>query len=503
MELPSSPTYMVGTTHWRRLTHTHGGHSGEKFDGNPEYFFTPEFGVTGPQWFSEVYEYDNSQPASMIWYHDHALGITRLNVYAGMAGGYIIRDDMDTGKPDNPLKLPTFPYEVPLVVQDRMFKENGELFYPAFNGDPFYTDFITDEGATVGDDDPSALAEVFGDFIVVNGKIWPKLEVEPRKYRLRFLNGCDSRFMVLEFIAVNLGDVDPSQGTPIPFTVIGGDQGLAKTAVETTKIVFEPSSRYDVIIDFSAFDQQRIVLKNTGGDEPFGGDIPGPQNFEHTDKVMAFDIVLELDTTVPDDFNADAISVPMTEREPTRVRKLALFEGHDQFGRLQPLLGTAEPAADKDGNFINWPDTELYRKVGLVGPMEGAMTWHAPTTENPNLGDTEDWEIWNVSADAHPIHVHLVRFELINRRHIIFDSNVNEDGEIEFHEPDHTPPAGDGTYTVDQPLIQHDGTIGEGYIIKGHTLGSIVDESTLPEYLNNYPRDVITGKSFAPCLCQQ
>lgn len=479
--------YTIETHGTPIVPHLHGGHTVDKFDGNPEYFFTPDFGVKGPQWHSEVYEYENRQPASLIWYHDHALGITRLNVYAGMAGGYVVRDEQDTGKADNPLKLPAYPYEIPLIVQDRMFKENGVLFYPAFSGDPFYKDFITDEEAWVGDDDPSALAEFFGDFIVVNGKIWPKLEVEPRKYRLRLLNGCDSRFMVLEFFA--------AAGSLIPFHVIGGDQGLAESAVETTRVVFEPSARHDIVIDFSSFDQQRIVLRNTGGDEPFGGDIPGPQAFNHTDKVMAFDVVLQLDTTVPDDFNPDAISVPVQDTAPARIRKLALFEGHDQLGRLQPLLGTAEPATDKDGNPIHWPDTKLYREAGLVGPMEGAMPWHAPTTENPNVGDTEDWEIWNVSADAHPIHVHLVSFQLVKRQHIVFDSNVNDDGEIEFHEPDHLPPAGDGTYTVDQPLVQHDGSIGEGYIIKNPTVGELVDESTLPEYLSNFPRDVITGKA--------
>lgn len=153
------------------VPHLHGGHTAATSDGNPEYFFTPEFAIKGPQWTHETYTYENDQAATCIWYHDHALGITRLNVYAGMAGFYFIRDGQDTGKPGNPLKLPAFPYEIPLVVQDRMFKENGELFYPAHNGDPFYSDFITDEGATVGDDDPTALAEMFGDFMTVNGYV--------------------------------------------------------------------------------------------------------------------------------------------------------------------------------------------------------------------------------------------------------------------------------------------------------------------------------------------
>jgi spore coat protein A, manganese oxidase len=153
------------------VPHLHGAHSDYRYDGNPEYFFSPEFGVKGPHWVNETYTYDNSQGSCCLWYHDHALGITRLNVYAGMAGFYLIRDEKDTGKQDNPFQLPAFPYELPLLVQDRMFKETGELFYPSFKGDPYYKDFITDEGAVVGDDDPSALAEFFGDHMVVNGYV--------------------------------------------------------------------------------------------------------------------------------------------------------------------------------------------------------------------------------------------------------------------------------------------------------------------------------------------
>ena len=190
-----------------------------------------------------------------------------------MAGFYIVRDDKDTGKPDNPLRLPAFPYELPLVVQDRMFKENGELFYPSFKGDPFYFDFITDEGADLGDDDPTAMAEMFGDHMVVNGKIWPKATVEPRKYRLRLLNGCDSRFLVVQFVSVVKDATSLEGGELVDFTVIGGDQGLVTSQPKTLQtLVFEPSGRYDVIIDFAPLQGRRIVMKNLGGDEPYGGD---------------------------------------------------------------------------------------------------------------------------------------------------------------------------------------------------------------------------------------
>ncbi len=195
------------------VAHVHGGHSDFQYDGNPEFFFSPGYTIRGPQWVDKRYLYDNSQPAGTVWYHDHALGITRLNVYAGMAGFYIIRDDFDTGLFGNPLDLPAFPYEAAFAIQDKMFKANGELFYPAFPGDPFYDDFITGEGAVLPPDifpggGPTGLAEFFGDHMVVNGRIWPQMDVEPRNYRLRFLNGCDSRFLAVQFFEVPPGATD-------------------------------------------------------------------------------------------------------------------------------------------------------------------------------------------------------------------------------------------------------------------------------------------------------
>lgn len=323
-----------------------------------------------------------------------------LNVYAGMAGFYMIRDEMDTGKTGNPLKLPAYPYELPLVIQDRMFKENGELFYPAFRGDPYYSNFITGEGAHLDPKAPTALAEFFGDHMVVNGKIWPKTNVEPRKYRLRLLNGCDSRFLIIQFVV-------QFEATTVPmfFHVIGGDQGLANTVKTMKKVVLQPSSRLDVIIDFSSYSGKQILLTNEGGDEPFGGDIPGPQLFHHTDKIMLFDVSMDLNVSVADDYDFITTTNPPIGLA-TRLRRLGLFEGTDQFGRLQPLLGTVDPATDRNNRPIFYPDTSHYADAGLQAQqMSGTMTWHAPTTENMNLNDIEEWEIWNLSADAHPIHL--------------------------------------------------------------------------------------------------
>jgi len=483
------------------VPHVHGGHTDFQFDGNPEFFFSPGYTVRGPQWRDKKYVYQNDQPAGTVWYHDHALGITRLNVYAGMAGFYIIRDGFDTGLPGNPLDLPAFPYEAAFAIQDKMFKDNGDLFYPAFPGDPFYDDFITGEGATLPPalfpgGGPTGLAEFFGDHMVVNGKIWPQMNVEPRNYRLRFLNGCDSRFLAVQFFEVPPGATDFSVATgPLPFTVIGSDQGLASSPTTVDTLLAETGSRYDVIFDFKTVSPgNRVIMRNIGGDEPFGGDIPGPQVFGETDRIMAFDVVLPVDPAVPD-VTPSGITFGPVVPTPTRLRKVALFEGKDEFGRLQPLLGTAEPATDYLGNPINWPpgyEALTARAPGgpLFGQMEGSIAWHSPTTENPALGSTEEWEIWNVTGDAHPVHLHLVNFEILGRQEILWDSHTTEDDRVIPNDV-WAEPAFDGTYLVVQPVVQHNDEVGSGFLIANHTYGPVVPQPA--EYVENAPKDMVTA----------
>lgn len=430
------------------VTHLHGGHSDFQFDGNPEFFYSPDGRVKGPRWdqvqggFTNVFEYDNSVPAGTLWYHDHALGITRLNVYAGMAGFYFVRDALDTGLPDNPLGLPAYPYELAYAIQDRMFWENGELFYPAFPGDPFYDDFITGEGAELPPDifpggGPTALAEFFGDHMVVNGLIWPKEDVEPRSYRMRLLNGTDSRFMAIQFRAVPAGmgateALADIAGAPIPFHVIGSDQGLANSASQVDTLVFEPGGRYDIVFDFSGLQDMRVLMTNIGGDEPFGGDLPGPQAFSFTDRVMAFDVA-NVSPSVQDSWNVANFGAPQIQPQngngvyPTR--KVALFEGKDEFGRLQPLLGVVNP-----------------------DDSATAYTWFQPTTENPALGSTEDWEIYNFTGDAHPIHLHLVHFQALGRNEISFDADEDNPQLVEQHNGDYGTVAAISNVQVGTPV---------------------------------------------------
>lgn len=499
--LPGYQQYSIDTDGVPIVAHVHGGHTDFQSDGNPEFFFSPGWVIRGPQWVNKKYLYANDQPAGTLWYHDHALGITRLNVYTGMAGFYIVRDNDDTGLLGNSLDLPAFPYEAAFAIQDRMFKDNGEFFYPAFPGDPFYADFITGEGAVLPTAQfpgggPTGLAEFFGDHMVVNGKIWPKMDVEPRNYRLRLLNGCDSRFLAVQFFEVPPAQTDFANVIQqLSFTVIGSDQGLASepTTGQTT-LLMETGSRYDIIFDFKTVTPgNRVIMKNIGGDEPFGGDIPGPQVFGETNRIMAFDVILPFDSAVPDVTPNTGYTTPIVSGTPMRTRKVALFEGKDEYGRLQPLLGTAEPATDYMGNPINWPNTLEYSSVGLVGQMEGSIAWHSPTTENPALYTTEEWEIWNMTGDAHPVHLHLVHFEILGRDEIKWDSNADEDGFI----PAGSMPANDGTYLVPQPTVQHNSlagdpaTYGMGFKIVNPTKGGFYAKPA--EYVENAPKDMVTA----------
>ena len=449
------------------ITHLHGGHSDFQYDGNPEFFYSPDGKeqVAGPQWagvpggFTKKFKYDNDIPAGNLWYHDHALGITRLNVYAGLAGFYFVRDDVDTGEPDNPLGLPAWPYEKAYAIQDRMFTDTGALFYSAYPGEPFYDDFVTDEGVLLPPDlfpggGPTALAEFFGDHMLVNGVIWPKEDVEPRNYRLHLLNGTDSRFMVVRFRAVPMGDTDlTNAGAPLPFTVIGSDQGLAGAAMVMDKLVFEPGSRYDVVFDFKGLQGWRIIMENIAGDAPFGGDYGDDLTDEdffpdhQTDRVMAFDVASIGNIT--DGFNAANIGSYGGNNEPVAVyRDVALFEGKDEFGRLQPLLG-----ANVDGEFR-------------------AIPWHMPTTENPDLNTTEVWNVYNFTGDAHPVHLHLVNFEVLGRNAITFDAD------------DEVNP---------QQIMQHNGTYGMAPRVSNVVEGASVALTTADGYAENAPKDMVTA----------
>lgn len=357
------------------VTHLHGAHTGPGLDGNPDAFFSPGYHIRGPDWVFKTYDYPNDQPAGFLWYHDHTLGITRLNVYSGLTGFYFLRDNEDTGKDTNTLGLPSGEYEKAYAIQDRMFKTNGELFFPAYEGEPGYADFITAEGADWDPSRPTALAEFFGDFMLVNGKAWPQQTVKNCRYRLRLLNGCDSRFLAVSFVAVEAGATSIDGGTQVPFTLVGADQGLLDTPIHgVTRSLIEVGARLDVVINFERFYGQRIIMVNEGGDSPFSGVLPGEQVYQFTSMVMAFDVEeRSLYRTPKPDWDW-----PRWNTKSARIsRRVGLFEGKDSYGRLQPLQGG-----------------EIRRNT-----IE-TLTWDDPITETPGFGTTEEWEIYNFSEDA-------------------------------------------------------------------------------------------------------
>jgi spore coat protein A len=347
------------------VAHQHGGDTESLSDGLPDAWATPGNDITG-RLFNPLYTYDNSQEATQLWYHDHTVGLTRLNVYMGLAGHYFIRDANEDA-----LRLPKFPYEVPLLIQDRQFMANGELFYPSQDSEnPLAPN-------------PTHLPEMFGDVILVNGVAWPVLDVEPRKYRFRVLNGSDSRVY----------DMRLSNGAP--FIQIGSDLGLLNAPVPLAMLSVAPGERADVIIDFSHMRGQTIVITNSANSPYPSGDPVDPAT---AGQVMAFRVSLPLsgvaDRPLPSFLRPLLGEVRMPGR-PERTRKILLFEGTDTRERLQTMAGIVDRTRPT---------------------LNGTLVFEDPITENPQVGDTEIWEFYNATADAHPIHMHLVDFRIINRQ---------------------------------------------------------------------------------------
>src|SRR6266581_3546405 len=226
----------------RAMTHLHGAFVAAASDGNPA--LTPNgfgFGET------QTVHYTNQlpeNPATLLWFHDHALGATRLNVFAGLAAAYILRDEFDTGSEPNPIGVPGGAYEIPLVIQDRQFSPDGTFLYPTSDID----------GATW-------IGEYFGDVMLVNGKVWPFLDVEPRMYRFRILNGCNARIMSLR-----LGGV--------PMWQIGAEGGMWDKPVPVTQLVLAPAERADVLVDFGGSRGQKLVLQNATPQPPVSTPAP-------------------------------------------------------------------------------------------------------------------------------------------------------------------------------------------------------------------------------------
>lgn len=371
------------------VTHVHGGEVESRYDGGPDSWFTPGTlppfikgsagspapgqAIAGPAWnagVSENYVYPNLQEAATIWYHDHALGATRLNVYAGLAGFYLIRDwanerpDLPGGPSDTSIV-----YETEIAIQDRMFDTNGQLFFP-------------DIGINM--EHPFWVPEFFGDTIVVNGKSWPYMVVEPRRYRFRLLNGSNARFYNLSF------------DNNMTFYQIGTDGGLMNRPAKGKSLLLAPGERADVIVDFAGL-SGNILLKNNAR-TPFPNGLPvDPAT---TAEIMQF--------RVGPGPVADPSYNPAIPGSSPRVAGTVTQLLTNGAGALAP--GVVPTVTRR---------LTLNEVMGMGGPLEILVNnseYVAPVTENPANGATEIWEIVNMTVDTHPMHLHLVQFQLLNRQ---------------------------------------------------------------------------------------
>jgi spore coat protein A len=371
-----------------------------------------------------TFQYPNENRASTIWYHDHALGMTRLNVYAGPAGFYLVRGGPDDAVLDSRTGLlaslpgpaprendkfpPNKPYrEIPIAIQDRSFNMDGSLFYPDTRAffDGIVRDYVPD-----GEFPPIWNPEFFGNMIIANGNTWPFQVVEQRRYRFRFLNGCQSRFLILDF--------DQIPGVQV--WQIGNEGGFLAAPVNLSadhgnRLLMGLAERADVIVDFTHVPLGGHVLRNVGPDEPFGGGVPGV-DFPAADpgttgQIMQFRVVpaIDVDDSTPPQFLQLPDITPLPAE--TATRQLALiekvsegFDAQDQpiEGPVEALLGTV---ADGVWTERKWADAE---------------------TENPAVAATEVWEMFNTTGDAHPMHIHEIVFEVVNRQALA----VDQEGEV-------------------------------------------------------------------------
>jgi len=448
------------------VTHVHGAVGvGDESDGYTEAWYLPaannlpagyarqgtwydffagkaqaSYGATWGPGFA-TFQYPNPDRASTNWYHDHALGMTRLNVYAGPAGFYIIRggpggDDavLDSRSRNGsvavlpgpaPREGDEFPsnktyYEIPIAIQDRAFNDDGSLFYP--DSRTFFDGIDTPDYVPGGDFSPIWNPEFFGNTLMVNGNTWPYQSVEQRRYRFRFLNGCQSRFLILDF----------NQIPGVQVWAIGNEGGFLSTPVDLTagngnRLLMGLAERADLIVDFTNVQVGSYVLGNVGPDEPFGGGEPGAgfdaADPETTGQVLQFRVVAAVgaDLTTPPQFLKLPALTPLPAAGLTRP--LALIEK------------AGESSADVEG--------PIEALLGIVTAEGMAMEklWMDPVTENPAVGDTEVWELYNTTADAHPMHVHEVAFEVVNREGLLLD----REGEVI------QPIAPDGDITLPLP----------------------------------------------------
>src|SRR4051812_22639918 len=236
------------------VPHLHGAEVQSAFDGHPDSWFTTGSAIKGPGFVTNTYNYVNTQEATTLWFHDHALGMTRLNVYSGMAGFYLIRDGRDTGAASNPIGLPAGAFEQELMIADRQFDTQGQLLFP--DGTPPDNPTGINGGPPNPDTHPFWIPEFFGDVMTVNGKSWPFFEVQPRRYRFRVVNASNARFIQAQLFRSSSTHQPPATPGP-PLWQIGSDGGFPNPPPDTAAgptpphLFLAPAERADIIVDFS------------------------------------------------------------------------------------------------------------------------------------------------------------------------------------------------------------------------------------------------------------
>ncbi|KAI7996551.1 Multicopper oxidase LPR1 [Camellia lanceoleosa] len=348
----ATPTTMKGIP---TVVHLHGNIGEPESDGHADSWFTARFQERGPTWTKKTYHYYNNQQPGNLWYHDHAMGLTRINLLAGLIGAYITRHP----EIEAPLELPYGDeFDRPLIVFDRSFRTNGSLFMNSTGNNPSIH--------------PQWQPEYFGDAIIVNGKAWPRMIVRRRKYRFRIINASNARFF--KFFFTN----------GLRFIFVGSDSVYIERPVMLNEILLAPSEIADVIVDFSESKSNSTILAN---DAPYPYPSGDPVNGANS-KVMKF-VIKE-----------------QTEDDKWRVPdKLIKYPSPD----LSSASATRYIAMYEYTSDIDEP-THLY--------LNG-KSFEEPVTEIPKVGTSEVWNVINLTEDNHPLHIHLGLFVVLDQTELV------------------------------------------------------------------------------------
>ncbi|EEF31330.1 spore coat protein, putative [Ricinus communis] len=357
--LPWDPTIPTAIPSTKKgiptVVHLHGSIGEPESDGHAESWFTNRFQEKGPTWTKKTYHYLNFQQPGNLWYHDHAMGLTRVNLLAGLVGAYIIRHpDVEAS-----LRLPYGDeFDRTLVVFDRSFRTDGSLYMSSTGNNPSIH--------------PQWQPEYFGDAIIVNGKAWPRLIVRRRKYRFRIINASNARFF--RFFFTN----------GLRFIHVAADSVYLEEPVVTDRTLLAPSEIADVVVDFSKSKSDTVILAN---DAPYpypSGDLVNEVN----GKVMKF--------IIKKDHEVDTWKVP---------KKLIKYPSPKLFSASQiRYIAMYEYTSNID------EPTHLY--------ING-KSYDELVTETPKEGTTEIWNVINLTEDNHPLHIHLGLFVVMEHTGLI------------------------------------------------------------------------------------